>query len=45
MKRKRKIFQSREEYRAWLAEREAHERLLRDRIALVQAELASAKKT
>jgi hypothetical protein len=45
MKRKKRIFRTREEYRAWLDERNLHERLLRERIALIEAELAAARKS
>lgn len=44
MKRKKKIFQTREEYRAWLESREARERDLRNHIARIEAELAAKKK-
>jgi hypothetical protein len=43
-RRKKKIFQTREEYRAWRATGEAVQRELRERIALIDAELAAKKK-
>jgi hypothetical protein len=44
MKRKKRIFETRDEYRAWREAREARERELRERIALIEAELAEKKK-
>jgi hypothetical protein len=41
MKRKRKIFPTREAYRAWLESREALERELRAHVARIDAELAA----
>jgi hypothetical protein len=40
MKRKRKIFPTREAYLAWLASRRATERELRELVARIDAELA-----
>ena len=44
MKRKKKIFETREEYREWLAAREARERALRGHMERIEAELAGRKK-
>jgi hypothetical protein len=44
MKRKKKMFPTREAYRAWLESREANERELRARIAMIEAELAAKRK-
>jgi hypothetical protein len=44
MKRKKRIFPTRDEYRAWLESREALERELRERVLLIEAELAEKKK-
>lgn len=44
MKRKKKIFPTREAYRAWLEASEARERELRAHAARIDAELAGKKK-
>ena len=44
MKRKKKIFQTREEYRAWFESRVARERELRAHGARIEAELAARRK-
>ena len=45
MKRKRKIFPTREAYRAWLEARESLERELRAHVTRIDAELAAKRKT
>ena len=45
MKKKRKIFPTREAYRAWLVRSEARERELRAHVARIDAELAAKRKT
>jgi hypothetical protein len=45
MKRKRKIFQTREEYEAWKAAGEARQRELQAHIERIKAELASKRKS
>ncbi len=44
MKRRRKIFPSREAYQAWLEAREATIQLLRAHVARIDAELAAKHK-
>lgn len=44
MRRKKRIFRTRDEYRAWLESREALERELRERVDLIEAELAAKRK-
>ena len=44
MKKRRRIFRTPEEYRAWLEAREARERELRGHVARIEAELAARKK-
>lgn len=44
MKRKRRIFPTREAYRAWLERSEARERELRAHVARIDAELAAKRK-
>jgi hypothetical protein len=44
MKKKRKMFQTREEYEAWLKGNEEVHAELRKRIAMIDAELAARKK-
>ena len=44
MKRKRKIFPTREAYRAWLERSEARERELRAHVTRIDAELVGRKK-
>ena len=44
MKRKRKIFPTREAYLAWLERSEARERELRAHVARIDAELAAKRK-
>ena len=43
MKRKRKVFPTREAYRAWLEASEARERELRAHVARIDAELAAKR--
>ncbi len=45
MKRKKKIFRTPEEYRAWLASRIERERELRAHVTRIDAELAAKRKT
>ena len=45
MKRKRKIFPTREAYCAWLERSEARERELRAHVTRIDAELAAKRKT
>ena len=45
MKKKRKIFPTRDAYRAWLERSEARERELRAHVARIDAELAAKRKT
>jgi hypothetical protein len=45
MKRKRKIFQTREEYRAWLEARMARERELRGHAERIRVEIEAKKRS